>query len=856
MAVYRDPSVSINEINKQANANAMVSGGVYRSQAQDLSLQNIETQKAQTRNEENYGIVKNVFDIINVGLEFGSWSASMIEQSQKQSAEQNLKLISQEGQTIINQSIQSGESYWEQDENGNSRLVMGESVRKWQEETRQKIRDSKYMGSVKGDMLSAFEANNRALEISAYDTAMKQSYAELQSAFASNLETSVMQDVQTYISYGGDLEAMVSDGVLLSGTQTIASQKMLTPQQKKYYTAQYFDTLRTQGDIEIASQIARTQGAQAAHDYIYSDSRSYLTEQQKQSAYSTALKSLSQSMTLASDQAASYMQDALMRAADGETGMTARVAYQEIAKGLVGAPKEVQKAAMDSAKAEQIDFLNEVMTSMHNEDLVGGLASLRQTYEALQDGTYDDYFVNCESLKSTALAKYKTSIDKIEKELATQLNTSVDKIRSANSSVVTEYEKYQKNIWNQFENGTLTGEEAILLTSMASATYGARISAGENPTEETLTNATLSASIIQTTANTQINKLIDDYVPADVKAYAKSRLSSIMDRIGMPVSESARSDEQKQQMLDLEASYYGQIADYIFRNGQGMTSDSINSFVDDLANRFALEISENGNYWKIVNGTAFDSAADTSSAAKSKKQYEEVISTAYKSGGLIYDDKAKGTYAYISNDAKEMFDDLVMYTATQVSYITGEAPNKIAAGATPTLYDGNRVYVPQVYSDNRLWRLGPNGTFECYDGVASGWQNTGIAPQTTEEKMQGKIAKSPAKDSLIRNEEDISTSAVSDRSVSAADQRWAEAHPSAFRELSESPASSPSAAKAQTTTAAAKTGREEMIKAIREADTERKLHALELIVSSNYNSDPELMKGIKLRRLKLQEEGS
>ena len=80
MAVYRDPSVSINEINKQANANAMVSGGVYRSQAQDLSLQNIETQKLQTRNEENYSVVKNVFDIINVGLEFGSWSASMIEQ--------------------------------------------------------------------------------------------------------------------------------------------------------------------------------------------------------------------------------------------------------------------------------------------------------------------------------------------------------------------------------------------------------------------------------------------------------------------------------------------------------------------------------------------------------------------------------------------------------------------------------------------------------------------------------------------------------------------------------------------------------------------------------------------------------
>ena len=237
-------------------------------------------------------------------------------------------------------------------------------------------------------------------------------------------------------------------------------------------------------------------------------------------------------------------------------------------------------------------------------------------------------------------------------------------------------------------------------------------------------------------ATTQINKLIDDYVPADVKTYAKSRLSSIMDRIGMPVSESNRSDEQKQQMLNLEASYYGQIADYIFRNGQGMTSDSINSFVDDLANRFALEISENGNYWKIVNGTAFDSAADTSSAAKSKKQYEDVISTAYKSGGLIYDDKAAGTYSYISSEAKEMFDDLVMYTATQVSYITGEAPNSIAAGATPTLYDGNRVYVPQVYSDNRLWRLGPKGTFECYDGVAKGWQDTGIAPQTTEEKDQ------------------------------------------------------------------------------------------------------------------------
>lgn len=738
MAVYKDSSIEIQTLQRQANArqtdsSTLVSGASLSliKKYNDNTLDYIDRQK-------NSQLFKDIINVMQTAGKGASNIYSSVKDFQAEKAQKDLSLMSEEYNTVLEQSIMDGSTYFDVDENGNQKLVLSNSVLNLQYKQRKYIQDSNYLPEVKKNMLGAFEYNNKAANVNAYSTAYKQSYAEMQEAFSYNIGQAAIKDSQTIVSYGGDFNKMLSDGVILAGTQVIEGNSYLTPGQKQQKITEYITDIRKQGDIDTSITIARNQGAKAAYDYIYDQNRTYLTEQEKQSIYSTALKSLSQSVSLASEEASGYMRDAMIKFANGDGSITARDIYSQLAQSYSNAPKEIQQAVMDSAHTEQVNALNEMVATTYNIDAMSGYDSLKTRYDELENGVYDDYFVNADSLKVAAKLKYKSAIEEIETETAKQLGVSESAIRSANSSLIKEYNSTLDNIFANVENGTITPANAVSEIATVQSIYSARVQGNKDDLSVNLTS-----SQINTAATTLVNKLCDDYIPANIKTYAKNKFEILLAQINMPYSTSKRTADEEQLAQNLEKQYYSQVAEYIYQNGVNLTRDEVDAFCSDIASNLAADIL-NGSFEDIYNGTMLDAPSEVSSASKAKKDALNFIDTAYNTSNLVYADSSQKdktgeaiSYKWISSEAKDQVEYAAGWTATQISYITKEEPANIATSWAPTRVDGSVVAVPQVTSAGYAWRIGPSGDIEYYDNGT--WIDTNIKPDTTAENIQKQL---------------------------------------------------------------------------------------------------------------------
>ena len=738
MAVYRDSSVQIQTLQRQANARQIDSNAFASGASLALIKEYNDNSIAQMDNQQSNQLFRDVLGVMQTATQGAANIYSSIKSMQSEKAQRDLNLLSQEYETALEQSIMDGSTYFDTDENGNQHLVIADNVKSLAEKQRQFIQNSNYLGEVRSNMLDAYDYNVKSSDINAYSTAFKQSYVEMQEAFSYNIAQAAIKDSQTIVSYGGDFEKMLSDGVILAGTQVIEGNTYLTPGQKQQKIIEYLTDIRKQGDLGTAVNIARNQGAKAAYDYVYAQDRTYLTEQEKQSIYSTALKGLSQSVSLASDEASGYMRDAMIKFANGDGSVTARDIYSQLAQSYSNAPKEIQQAVMDSAHTEQVNALNEMVATTYNVDAMNGYDSLKTRYKEFEDGVYDDYFTNAESLKAAAMYKYQASIEEIETKTANELQVSKNAIKTANTALIKEYNSTLDNIFANVENGTITPADAVSEIATVQSIYSAKVQGSKDDLSVSLTS-----SQINTGATTLVNKLCDDYIPANIKTYAKNKFNILLAQINMPYSTSSRTADEEKLAQNLEKQYYSKVAEYIYQNGANLTRDEIDTFCGDIASSLAADIL-NGSFEDIYNGTMLDAPSEVSSASSAKKDALSFINTAYNTSNLVYEDRSQAdktgeaiSYKWISAEAKDQVEYAAGWTATQISYITKEEPANIATTWTPTRVNGSVVAVPQVISAGYAWRIGPSGDIEYYDNGA--WIDTNIKPETTAEKIQEQL---------------------------------------------------------------------------------------------------------------------
>lgn len=738
MAVYRDSSVQIQTLQRQANARQIDSNALASGASLSLIKEYNDNSIAQIDNQQSNQLFRDVLGVMQTATQGAANIYSSIKSMQSEKAQRDLNLLSQEYETALEQSIMDGSTYFDTDENGNQHLVIADNVKSLAEKQRQFIQNSNYLGEVRSNMLDAYDYNVKSSDINAYSTAFKQSYVEMQEAFSYNIAQAAIKDSQTIVSYGGDFDKMLSDGVILAGTQVIEGNTYLTPGQKQQKIIEYLTDIRKQGDLGTAVNIARNQGAKAAYDYVYAQDRTYLTEQEKQSIYSTALKGLSQSVYLASDEASGYMRDAMIKFAAGDGSVTARDIYSQLAQSYSNAPKEIQQAVMDSAHTEQVNALNEMVATTYNVDAMNGYDSLKTRYKEFEDGVYDDYFTNAESLKAAAMYKYQASIEEIETKTANELQVSKNAIKTANTALIKEYNSTLDNIFANVENGTITPADAVSEIATVQSIYSAKVQGSKDDLSVSLTS-----SQINTGATTLVNKLCDDYIPANIKTYAKNKFNILLAQINMPYSTSSRTADEEKLAQNLEKQYYSKVAEYIYQNGANLTRDEIDTFCSDIASSLAADIL-NGSFEDIYNGTMLDAPSEVSSASSAKKDALSFINTAYNTSNLVYEDRSQAdktgesiSYKWISAEAKDQVEYAAGWTATQISYITKEEPANIATSWTPTRVNGSVVAVPQVISAGYAWRIGPSGDIEYYDNGA--WIDTNIKPETTAEKIQEQL---------------------------------------------------------------------------------------------------------------------
>ena len=763
MAVYRDSSVQIQTLQRQANARQIDSNAFASGASLALIKEYNDNSIAQMDNQQSNQLFRDVLGVMQTVTQGAANIYSSIKSMQSEKAQRDLSLLSQEYEAALEQSIMDGSTYFDTDENGNQHLVIADNVKSLAEKQRQFIQNSNYLGEVRSNMLDAYDYNVKSSDINAYSTAFKQSYVEMQEAFSYNIAQAAIKDSQTIVSYGGDFEKMLSDGVILAGTQVIEGNTYLTPGQKQQKIIEYLTDIRKQGDLGTAVNIARNQGAKAAYDYVYAQDRTYLTEQEKQSIYSTALKGLSQSVSLASDEASGYIRDAMIKFAAGDGSVTARDIYSQLAQSYSNAPKEIQQAVMDSAHTEQVKALNEMVATTYNVDAMNGYDSLKTRYKEFEDGVYDDYFTNAESLKTAAMYKYQQAIEEIETKTANELQVSKNAIKTANTALIKEYNSTLDNIFANVENGTITPADAVSEIATVQSIYSAKVQGSKDDLSVSLTS-----SQINTGATTLVNKLCDDYIPANIKTYAKNKFNILLAQINMPYSTSSRTADEEKLAQNLEKQYYSKVAEYIYQNGANLTRDEIDTFCGDIASSLAADIL-NGSFEDIYNGTMLDAPSEVSSASSAKKDALSFINTAYNTSNLVYEDRSQAdktgeaiSYKWISAEAKDQVEYAAGWTATQISYITKEEPANIATTWTPTRVNGSVVAVPQVISAGYAWRIGPSGNIEYYDNGA--WVDTNIKPDTTAEKIQNQldganISKEVKKNIITQSNATVSSSA-------------------------------------------------------------------------------------------------
>ena len=763
MAVYRDSSVQIQTLQRQANARQIDSNAFASGASLALIKEYNDNSIAQMDNQQSNQLFRDVLGVMQTATQGAANIYSSIKSMQSEKAQRDLSLLSQEYEAALEQSIMDGSTYFDTDENGNQHLVIADNVKSLAEKQRQFIQNSNYLGEVRSNMLDAYDYNVKSSDINAYSTAFKQSYVEMQEAFSYNIAQAAIKDSQTIVSYGGDFDKMLSDGVILAGTQVIEGNTYLTPGQKQQKIIEYLTDIRKQGDLGTAVNIARNQGAKAAYDYVYAQDRTYLTEQEKQSIYSTALKGLSQSVSLASDEASGYIRDAMIKFAAGDGSVTARDIYSQLAQSYSNAPKEIQQAVMDSAHTEQVKALNEMVATTYNVDAMNGYDSLKTRYKEFEDGVYDDYFTNAESLKTAAMYKYQQAIEEIETKTANELQVSKNAIKTANTALIKEYNSTLDNIFANVENGTITPADAVSEIATVQSIYSAKVQGSKDDLSVSLTS-----SQINTGATTLVNKLCDDYIPANIKTYAKNKFNILLAQINMPYSTSSRTADEEKLAQNLEKQYYSKVAEYIYQNGANLTRDEIDTFCGDIASSLAADIL-NGSFEDIYNGTMLDAPSEVSSASSAKKDALSFINTAYNTSNLVYEDRSQAdktgeaiSYKWISAEAKDQVEYAAGWTATQISYITKEEPANIATTWTPTRVNGSVVAVPQVISAGYAWRIGPSGNIEYYDNGA--WVDTNIKPDTTAEKIQNQldganISKEVKKNIITQSNATVSSSA-------------------------------------------------------------------------------------------------
>lgn len=728
--LYRDHT---NESNARKQAMALSqqkTAAITADTSREYTDKQLENQNDYLKKMQFYNGLNLGLDITKQVINFASDMYGLVEQSQMSEGSGAMASSFEEGSRILTKSIYDGTTYFGTDpETGEATLVLSPELEEWRNNARLSIENGNYMKSVKDSLLQSFDLNYESLKTQAFGNAIKQSYADLNSSFASSMDIAKRADIASYVQAGGDLDLWSSSPI--QGVNTITARNDWSDNAKQAQITQYMLDVQAEGDRQIASSIALNNGLEASYDWIRS--RSYMTEDEKQSAYRTASNAVTQRTSAIKGEVEYYMEDAIVNGT-----ATPKQVIEQVVQKYGSEGKEIVSFVSDTLKDKQTELVSIAASQTYSEDRRQGLSALQETYDMLTSGQLDDTFYNLDSLKEQYISQYDSAIYSAKKQIADEINANITQIESANSKLLSDYEKSQDLVMKKFDAGIIDGKTAVSMFQQNAIALSDSLSEGGK------TSTSLWSEKANVTACSFINKLLDNYVPSKYKTQVEAGFSGLKAALGLNKTNATMTEDEQYQLAELQSIYYGRVADYIYQNGATASADEMLDFCRTTASNIAVGYGSK-SWTKVQEGNPF--ATDTTAAATIdtfNDLEKSLTAEGGSSGAFVRVNKVAGTDAdgdgepdsdvplWIINSAGAMqtFNELAEFEMNQLNYLLGKSDTQMV----PIIgtENGEPVLVPDIIVDGVTYRIRDENILY---NEGSGWEDTGYDIAESEGEM-------------------------------------------------------------------------------------------------------------------------
>ena len=728
--LYRDHT---NESNARKQAMALSqqkTAAITADTSREYTDKQLENQNDYLKKMQFYNGLNLGLDITKQVINFASDMYGLVEQSQMSEGSGAMASSFEEGSRILTKSIYDGTTYFGTDpETGEATLIISPELEEWRNNARLSIENGNYMKSVKDSLLQSFDLNYESLKTQAFGNAIKQSYADLNSSFASSMDIAKRADIASYVQAGGDLDLWSSSPI--QGVNTITARNDWSDNAKQAQITQYMLDVQAEGDRQIASSIALNDGLETSYDWIRS--RSYMTEDEKQSAYSAASKAVTQRTSAIKGEVEYYMEDAIVNGT-----ATPKQVIEQVMQKYGSEGKEIVSFVSKTLKDKQTELVSIAASQTYSEDRRQGLSALQETYDMLTSGQLDDTFYNLDSLKEQYISQYDTAIYSAKKQIADEINANITQIESANSKLLSDYEKSQDLVMKKFDAGIIDGKTAVSMFQQNAIALSDSLSEGGK------TSTSLWSEKANVTACSFIDKLLDNYVPSKYKTQVEAGFSGLKAALGLNKTNATMTEEEQYQLAKLQSIYYGRVADYIYQNGATASADEMLDFCRTTASNIAVGYGSK-SWTKVQEGNPF--ATDTTAAATidTFNDLEQSLTAEGGSiGAFVRVNKVAGTDAdgdgepdsdvplWIINSAGAMqtFNELAEFEMNQLNYLLGKSDTQMV----PIIgtENGEPVLVPDIIVDGVTYRIRDENILY---NEGSGWEDTGYDIAESEGEM-------------------------------------------------------------------------------------------------------------------------
>lgn len=756
--VVKDNSAYQNALSARQSAISSSNTAEQRKIQLDYNNDVRELQKEQTSLQRTYNGISTALQFASIAVETGSSLYNIVQQSQSSSVQSAISTSLQEGQRLLQNSIANGTTYYGTNPTtGEAELIIAPEVEEWYNSSRDSISNGKYMSSVKESALQTFDLNYESLKTSANASVIEKYYSDLNTNFTTNLDLAKNADVQSYVASGGDIELWNASSTI-QGIQAINSRSDWSTDARQAQTTAYLLDVQKEGDTQIASELARTQGLQAALDYI--DSKGIYSVDERQKMFATASTSATYAKTAASEMAGAIMEDALTNGT-----ATPEQVYAALIEQYGNSSPAVLASAKEAAILKQTEIVQNMVSNQLADDKIKGVSALYNTWQSFESGAWDDKFYNVEDVKASAISSYSTALSSAQEQIAKATASATDEIEaidSTNKTAYTQFQEAQKIHLAQFEAGTISGEEYISAELSLMADFNSQYSSGGFKSTDYWQAETTNAAI------TAVQKVANGAIPSKYKAEVDNALDYLKNALSLNVTSTKMTAEQSKELYNANVALTGQFIDYIRDKGADMTPEEFSTWAMQKADDYVW-LSRSSKYDKLLNGDYTVKASTT--MAKRIDNFNDVIAISYGSakdgtsapgtyfvdwGDTFTYDPMTGSYAYVSKkdagytftneNVEETWESMTILAKSQVKWLTGKDPDAMVYCDTDD--DGHPIMSPIVVCDGTAYKF-QNGKIQCSSftqdatgNVSVVWQETGLKVVTDQGAMAEQVEKS------------------------------------------------------------------------------------------------------------------